>query len=304
MIKDLYGRCVTSLRVSITQRCNLHCFYCHHEGELDERKGEMTAAEIERIVRVVAAFNIRKVKLTGGEPLLRKDIVEVVRRIRNIPQVSEISMTTNGTLLGKVARHLKEAGLSRVNVSLDTLNPETYRSITGVDALENVLAGIQEAWVAGLSPVKVNMVLLRGVTDDEVWNMIDFTRKRSLILQLIELESPSKDTFYRRYHYDLAEIENRLREKAKKIAIRRMHHRRRYFLADGAEVEVVKPMHNAEFCRYCSRMRVTSHGEFKPCLLRSNDHLDFLSPMRNQASDAHLAGLFAKAVKARKPYFS
>jgi cyclic pyranopterin phosphate synthase len=304
MIRDLYGRSVTSLRVSLTQRCNLHCFYCHREGELDERDVEMTAAEIERIVRVVAAFNIRKVKLTGGEPLLRNDIVEIVRRIRSIPKVSEISMTTNGTLLSGVARHLKEAGLSRVNVSLDTLKPETYRSITGVDALENVLAGIQEAWVSGLRPIKVNMVLLRGVNDDEVWSMIEFTRKRSLILQLIELESASEDTFYRRYHHDLAEIENRLKRKAKKIVIRRMHHRRRYSLADDAEIEIVKPMHNIEFCRYCSRMRVTSDGQFKPCLLRCDNHVDFLSPLRDQASNTHLADLFIKAVKRRKPYFS
>jgi len=264
----------------------------------------MTAAEIERIVRVVAAFNIGKVKLTGGEPLLRNDIVEIVRRIGSIPKVSEISMTTNGTLLSKVARHLKEAGLSRVNVSLDTLKPDTYRSITGVDALENVFEGIQKAHAVGQSPTKVNMVLLRGVNDDEVRNMIKFSRKRGLILQLIELESASEDRFYQRYHHDMAQIENELERQAKKIAIREMHHRRQYYLDDGARVEVVKPMHNTEFCRYCNRMRVTSDGRFKPCLFRSDNLVDFLGPMRNSVSDDHLTDLFSKAVHRRRPYSS
>jgi cyclic pyranopterin phosphate synthase len=264
----------------------------------------MTAAEIERIVRVVAAFNIGKVKLTGGEPLLRNDIVEIVRRIGSIPKVSEISMTTNGTLLGKVARHLKEAGLSRVNVSLDTLKPDTYRSITGVDALENVFEGIQEAHAVGLSPLKVNMVLLRGINEHEVWNMIHFSREGGLILQLIELESAYEDRFYRRYHHDMAEIENQLERQVEKIIIREMHHRKQYFLTDGARVEIVKPMHNTEFCRYCNRMRVTSDGRFKPCLFRSDNLVDFLGPLRNSVSDAHLADLFSKAVDRRKPFFS
>lgn len=304
MIKDPYGRPVTSIRISITQRCNLRCFYCHREGEDYGGHTEMTPEEIQRIVGVVASFSIRKVKLTGGEPLLRRDILEIVKRIKSVPEISEVSMTTNGTLLSRLAKPLKEAGLTRVNVSLDTLKPEKYTLITGANLLETVVAGVKEAVKADLFPVKVNMVLLRGVNDGQVWDMLDFARENGLFLQLIELESASEDELYQKYHSDLSRIENELERKAEKIIVRRMHHRRKYFLPGGGEVEIVKPMHNTEFCKHCNRIRVTSDGKFKPCLFRSDNLVDFLGPMRNQASDESLRELFVKAVKRRRPYFT
>ena len=305
MIKDPYGRPIKSIRISVTQRCNLRCFYCHHEGE-DVASGttEMTPDEIRRIVSVISYFDIGKIKLTGGEPLIRDDIIEIVRKINEVPGVTEVSMTTNGTLLEDLAEPLKDAGLTRVNVSLDTLNAETYRMITGVDALESVISGVKSAVRAGLKPVKINMVLLKGVNSDEVWEMIDFARKNNVILQLIELESSNESEFYRRYHFDMTGIEEKLRNRAVRVTVRSMHHRRKYLLPNGVEVEIVKPMHNTEFCRYCNRMRITSDGKFKPCLFRSDNLVDFLGPMRMGTSDDYLRSLFIEAVNRRKPYFT
>jgi cyclic pyranopterin phosphate synthase len=264
----------------------------------------MVPKEVQRIVGVAASFGVTKLKLTGGEPLLRSDILGIVRGIKSVPGISEVSMTTNGTLLTNFARSLKEAGLTRVNVSLDTLEPETYRLITGTNALESVVAGIKDALKAGLSPVKINMVVLKGVNDDQIWNMIDFAKKNNAILQLIELESAIEDDLYRKCHSDLAQMENELRRRAEKIRIRSMHHRRKYLLPGGVEVEVVRPMHNTEFCKYCNRIRVTYNGRFKPCLFRSDNLVDFLDPMRSGAPDEALRELFVKAVKRRKPFFT
>ncbi|RLI36690.1 GTP 3',8-cyclase MoaA, partial [Candidatus Bathyarchaeota archaeon] len=290
-------------RISVTQRCNLHCFYCHREGEDYESNREMTPEEIETIIRVVSSFGVGKVKITGGEPLLRGDILEIIEGINRVPGISEISMTTNGVLLNELAGPLREAGLARVNVSLDTLNPETYKMITGVDSLERVLSGIRKAAEVGLYPVKVNMVLLRGLNDGEIWDMAKFAGENGLILQLIELESAVENELYKRFHVDLTRIERELERRAEKVIVREMHHRRKYFLPDGVEVEVVRPMHNTEFCKYCTRMRITSDGRFKPCLFRSDNLVDFLGPMRSGASIDELAALFLEAVRRRKPYF-
>jgi len=303
MLTDPYGRPVESIRISVTQRCNLACFYCHLEGETPQNGTEMTPKEIQGIVNVAASFGVSKVKLTGGEPLIRKDILDIVQRIKGTLGIKEVSMTTNGVLLTRYAEHLKQAGLSRVNVSLDTLKKEKYEEITGVNALEEAVSGIREAVKAGLSPVKVNMVLLKGVNEDEVTDMIRFAEKNSLILQIIEFESPNEDDLYRRYHADLDEVEDYLKTVADEVTVRRMHHRKKYHLRNGGEVEIVKPMHNTEFCQYCNRMRVTSDGKLKPCLFRNDNLVDFLNPMREGASEETLKKLFLEAVKKREPYF-
>ena len=303
---DPYGRPITSVRVSITQECNLHCLYCHKEGENapSSEYREMTPEELKRVIEVLESFGVKHVKLTGGEPLMRQDVQEIVEGISSVNGISEVSMTTNGTRLLDLAKPLKDCGLARVNVSLDTLKPETYKKITGVDAIEEVLSGIKRAVEVGLRPVKVNMVLLKGVTDGEVGSMIQFARSHGLVLQLIELESPGEDGFYRKYHSDLTKLEEQLRMKVEKVTVRSMHHRRKYHLSDGVEVEVVRPMHNTEFCRYCNRIRITSDGKFKPCLFRSDNHVDFLNPLRKGASTEDLESLFLEAVKRRRPYFT
>jgi len=303
VLRDPYGRPLKSIRISVTQRCNLKCFYCHLEGEDPSWKDEMTPNEIQKIVSIAASFGIGRVKLTGGEPLLREDIVEIVEKIRNVPGVEEVSMTTNGTLLSKYAYDLKKAGLTRVNVSLDTLVKEKYRQITGADTFDSVVSGILEARNAGLNPVKINMVLLKGLNEDELFEMIDFARENGVILQIIEFESPYENEMYRKYHVGLDAIEELLAKMSERITIREMHHRKRYYLRGGGEVEVVRPMHNTEFCRYCNRIRLTSNGKLKPCLFRNDNLVDIVGPLRKGATDDELKKLFLEAVKRRKPYF-
>ena len=305
MIKDLCGRVVDNLRVSVTQRCNLQCFYCHKEGENYSAVREMTPKEVERVVRIAIHQGIGKVKLTGGEPLLRSDIVEIVRRLASIPGLQEVAMTTNGILLRDLAGPLKEVGLARVNVSLGTLDPATYRQITGVDAVNRVTKGILEAAIVGLSPIKVNMVLLKGMNDDAILTMIDFTRENGLILQVIEYESPLPATeAYEQFHANLDIVEETLQKMAVQTVVRRMHKRRKYLLEGGGEVEIVRPMHNTTFCRSCRRLRITSDGKFKPCLFRNDNLVDFLTSIRDGASDVEIGALLIEAVKRRTPYFT
>ncbi len=301
-ISDLYGRSITGIRIALTQRCNLRCLYCHREGERGEG-AEMTSEEISEIVRLASGFGIRAVKLTGGEPLLREDIVEVVGGIKRGAQVEDLSMTTNGTLLADLARDLKASGLDRVNVSLDTLDRGTYERITGSDRLGDVISGIEAAAGAGLKPIKLNMVVMRGINDGEVWSMVEFAKSVGAILQLIELEALFDDEIYGRYHLDLLGVEKELEKRSSSVEVRPLHHRRRYLLKGGGEVEVVRPMHNSEFCANCKRMRVTSDGKLKPCLMREDNLVDLIALMREGADPRRLKSAFLEAVGLRAPFF-
>lgn len=289
-LKDSYGRPVTNLRISLTSRCNLSCIYCHAEGEKNP-ESEMSADEIIAIMETAAKFGIKSIKFTGGEPLIRRDILDIVRAV---PPGVESSITTNGILLADMAADLKAAGLRRVNVSLDSLNPETYKKITGSDRLGEVLAGIDAAIKAGLTPVKINTVILAGINDSEIDDFLAYVRNnRNLVLQLIELMHFNNCE----YHGDLNSVEESLAARSEQILTRRMHHRKKYCL-DGSEVEVVRPLHNTEFCAFCNRLRVTSDGKLKPCLLRTDNHV----AIRGKKG-AELEALFKEAVARREPFF-
>jgi GTP 3',8-cyclase len=290
ILKDPFNRPVSNLRISLTPACNLSCIYCHKEGEKSP-SNQISAGEIAEVLRVAAAFDIRSVKFTGGEPLLRPDLHEI---IKSVPQCMESSLTTNGTLLADQATALKGAGLKRVNISLDSLNPKTYKKITGRDRLSDVLSGIDAALEAELIPVKLNMVVLEGINDHEIDDFLAYVRgNRNLVLQLIELMHFNDCT----YHGDLTGLEDSLASRSKQIITRRMHHRKKYCL-DGAEVEVVRPLHNTEFCAFCNRLRVTSDGKLKPCLLRTDNHIDIRGKKGNE-----LEALFREAVSLREPFF-
>ncbi len=293
---DSYNRRITSLRISVTQRCNLNCIYCHHEGEVTyaHAHSEISRDTITTLVRAALAHGVEKIKFTGGEPLCRSDFVDVVAEL---PALKEVSVTTNGTLLSKYAYDLAEAGLRRVNVSLDTLQPDRYQRITGggSDALDLVLDGVCAAVDAGLTPVKLNMVLLSGINDDEIWDLVDFARSnRDVILQIIEL----MDFTGICESADMGAVENALRARASEIITRQMHRRRKYII-DGAEVELVRPIDNSVFCANCNRLRVTSDGKLKGCLL-SNDNLISIS----DASEEEMHKLLERSVAMRKPYYS
>jgi len=290
ILKDPYDRPVSNIRISLTPRCNLNCIYCHREGE-DNPEAELSKEQVAEILRVAAKFGIRSVKFTGGEPLLRKDIIDIVR---SVPPGMESSMTTNGILLAKYARDLKDAGMKRVNVSIDSINPATYRKITGFDRLDQVLLGMKAGIDAGLTPIKINMVVLEGINDHEIDDFLAYIRgNRNLVLQLIELmDFNSCD-----HHTKLDGLESSLASRSKQIITRRMHHRKKYCL-DGAEVEVVRPLHNSEFCKFCNRLRVTSDGKLKPCLLRTDNHVDIRGKSGKELED-----LFRHAVSLREPYY-
>lgn len=305
MLRDNYGRPLLNLRVAITQHCNLRCLYCHMEGEeklVENSRKEMTVDEIVRIVRIAVGLGISKVKITGGEPLVRKDVVEIIRGIAAIPGLQDLSMTTNGTLLGSLAEELHVSGLKRVNINLPTLNEEVYNKLTG-GRLENVLEGVKAAVEAGLYPVKLNMLILKSVNDCDVPEMIDFTRETGTILQLIELEPINiSDTYNSTRHKLLDEYEFMLRQKALKIETRKYMQNRYIYHLPGVKVEVIHPIENTEFCMHCTRLRVTSNGKLKPCLMRNNNLVDVLTPMRNGANDQELIELFKIANKKRQPY--
>ncbi len=289
-LRDSYGRPVTNLRISLTSRCNLSCIYCHAEGEKNP-ESEMSADEIIDIMEIAAKFGIKSIKFTGGEPLIRPDILKIIRAV---PKGIECSITTNGILLADMAADLKAAGLRRVNVSLDSLNPDTYKRITGSDRLSEVLAGIDAALRVGLTPVKLNMVVLHGINDNEIDDFLAYVRNnRNLVLQLIELMHFNNCE----YHGDLNSVEDNLAARSEQILTRRMHHRKKYCL-DGAEVEVVRPLHNTEFCAFCNRLRVTSDGKLKPCLLRTDNHVTIRGK-----KGAELEALFQEAAARREPFF-
>ena len=208
---------------------------------------------------------IKKIKITGGEPLLRKDIVEIVKTIKK-NNFEDISMVTNGILLEKYARDLKLAGLDRINIGCDSLNVDFPKN------KNNIMNGLIAAKKAGLYPIKLNMVVLKDINNNEINKMIEFARENNAILQLIELINTNKE-FYSKHYFSLENIEKELEKKAVSVIQRKMHNRRQYDLGD-VKVEAVRPFQN-KFCKHCSRLRITSDGKIKPCLLRNDDLIDF-----------------------------
>jgi len=302
MICDNYERPVLNLRVSVTQKCDKHCPYCHREGETNPST-VMTVEEIVRIVRIAISLGISRVKLTGGEPLLRKEIVEIVRGINGLEGLTDLSMTTNGAYMKGLAEDLKAAGLGRVNVSLPTLDPNVYSNLMGGD-LEDAIEGVKAAVEAGLHPVKLNMLVLKNVNDGEIEKMMQFAAQTGTILQLIELEPINlSKTYYERYHLGLDMIAQKLEKLASETRIRKYMQKRRVYVLPKVNVEVIRPIENTEFCANCTRIRVTSDGKLKPCLMRKDNLVDILTPLRNGADDKKLTETFIEAVKRREPYY-
>jgi cyclic pyranopterin phosphate synthase len=275
------------------------------EGEekpTENSAAEMTVDEIVHIVGVAVGLGISRIKLTGGEPLMRKDITEIVKGIAAIPGLADFSMTTNGTLLASLSGELHASGLKRVNVSLPTLSEEVYKKLTG-GRLEDVLESVKAAVEVGFYPVKLNMLILKGFNDYAVPEMIEFATETGTILQLIELEPINiSDKYYSAHHKSLDEYEDTLRLKAVKVETRQYMQSRRIYHLPSVTVEIVHPIENTEFCMCCTRLRVTSDGKLKPCLMRNDNLVDILRPMRNGASDNELAALFKLANQKRQPY--
>ena len=304
-LADEFGREVTGVRVSLTDRCNFDCIYCHNEGLGDTRgpmepgEDEMGTDDVVRFLEVVEGYGVRKVKFTGGEPMLREDLAEIVRRT---PDSMEVSMTTNGTFLPGRAAELKAAGLDRVNVSQDALDPDDFAEVTKSGAYEQVLEGVRAAVDAGLDPVKLNMVVFTH-TAEYVEEMVDHVAdNEGLQLQLIEYMPEL--TGRPEWNIDIGRVHDWLAEKADRVEHREMHDRKRYFIgtdpdgSGGGMVEIVDPVENEEFCANCGRVRVTHEGYLKGCLNR-NDDLRSMGEMRRE----EIAEAFETVVANRVPYY-
>jgi len=311
MLEDDFGREVTGVRVSLTDRCNFDCVYCHNEGLGDTRgpmeaqDDEMSADDIVRFLEVAAEFDVDSVKFTGGEPMLRDDLEEIIRRT---PDSMEVSMTTNGTYLPGRAAGLVDAGLERVNVSQDALDPEAFAEITKSGAYDKVMEGVEAALDAGLDPVKLNMVVFEH-TAGYVEDMVNHVAENDgLQLQLIEYmpELTGKPE----WNIDIQRVHDWLADIADEVEHREMHDRKRYWVsgtdpdaptADPSErgmVEIVDPVENPTFCANCHRVRVTHEGYLKGCLNR-NDDLRSMGDM----TKAEIRETFRETVANRVPYY-
>lgn len=263
-MRDQFDREITYLRVSITDLCNLRCRYCMPEGVCQKRHEDILSfEEIVEIVTAAAALGVKKVRITGGEPLVRRGCVDLVRMVADIPGIEEVDMTTNGVLLSRYAGELKAAGLRRVNISLDSLDPEKYAQITGGGTLKSALDGIRAAFDAGLTPVKLNTVLIGGFNDDEITDFVDLTQDRPLELRFIEL-MPMGGQFGKEAYVPgsrVLEAAPELREIPQDGGVARL-----YRLPEGlGRVGLISPL-SRHFCGSCNRLRLTSEGRLKPCL--------------------------------------
>ncbi len=298
MLVDGFGRELTGIRVSLTDRCNFDCVYCHNEGlgdtrgPMDPQDDEMTTDEVVRILEVAAEFGVDAVKFTGGEPMLRGDLEEIIDRT---PSTMEISMTTNGTFLPGRAEALVDAGLERVNVSQDSMDPEAFAEITKAGAYDRVLEGIDAALDAGLDPVKLNMVVF-DQTAPYIPEMVERVGKeKGLQLQLIEYMPEL--TGHHEWAIDIDRVHGWLEERAERIEVREMHGRKRYWI-NGGMVEIVDPVENPSFCANCHRVRVTPEGELKGCLNRTDDYVS-MDPMTKPA----IRAAFQEVVANRVPFY-
>jgi cyclic pyranopterin phosphate synthase len=301
MLLDSYGRLTYNLRISVTSKCNLDCIFCHKEGN-DVLEDKLTPESIEEIVRIATSYGVKKVKITGGEPLIRRDIIEIVNRISSIQGIQELSMVTNASILEPLAGSLKKAGLDRVNINIPSLNPKKYYEVTK-GKIEPVIRGVKSAVKHGLTPLKINMVLLRGINDDELEDYIKFSSEINAQIQVIELEPLKiKSGLYDKMHLEPSFIERILENRALKSWVRESMHRRKVYDLGNAIVEVVHPIDNTEFCAFCNRIRLTNDGAFKPCLMR-NDNKIYINDAIVEDDRSKILKAYLKAVINREPYF-
>ena len=318
-LRDSHGRALTDLRVSITDRCNYRCVYCR-SGEEGVNFSELPIADYARMLRVFVSLGIEKVRLTGGEPLLRDGLIDLIRETAQLQpaysdQPLDIALTTNGHLLAPLARQLKDAGLNRITVSMDAVDPETFTRITRVPrSFERVRDGIRAAQDAGLGPVKVNCVLLRGFNDSQIEAFADFSRREQVIVRFIEympLEEASTapvapGELSRAWSSDivvpLSEIVARLnafRPLVPLPANNSSETARRYTFEDGlGEIGIIAPV-SQPFCGHCSRVRLTSDGKLRTCLFSQSDH-DLIGLMHRGAGDLEMRHWIRNVVQLKE----
>lgn len=298
---DGFGRTIDYLRLSITDRCDLRCRYCLPDGFCDFATvaSRLSAAEIERLVRAFASLGVRRVRLTGGEPLTRADLPEIARRIAAIPGVEDLSLSTNGTLLARHAKSLRDAGVQRLNVSLDTLRREHFRTIAGRDVLDQVLAGLAAARAAGFRPIKLNTVVLPDSADDEIDEIAEFARSSGFILRLIET-MPIGPTGRGAGFRPLASLADRLGRRYDLIpGLVHGGGPARYLVSrDGRFSIGFITAVSQHFCESCNRVRVAADGRLQLCL-GDEASADLRSELQAGRSATELCGTIREAIRTK-----
>jgi len=281
-MNDKYGRNINYLRISVTDVCNLRCKYCMPEN-VSFKDDIMTTEEIVKIVKSMAKLGITKVRLTGGEPLIRSDILILIREIKKISKIKEITMTTNGIFLKKMAFELKEAGLDRVNISIDTFDLNKYHDISGGN-LSDVLEGIKEAKRVGLNPVKFNVVLIGGFNDDEIESFVNYTINNDVDVRFIELMPIGNVANWTKEKFISNNVVLEKFPKLKEVDCLDSSSPSKYYKLEGSKgkIGLINPI-TCKFCSNCNRIRLTSEGKIKPCL-HSNFEVDILKLLRNNAN--------------------
>lgn len=299
MLLDSFNRVHNYLRISLTDRCNLRCKYCmpNQHTKFKDPKLLLEREEIIKLANIFVDLGIKKLRLTGGEPLLRDDLIEIIRDLRLNPQLEKIALTSNATLLDKYAMELKLAGLDTLNISLDSLDEEKFNYISQSNSLNKVLAGIDSALNAKISRIKLNVVMIRGFNDDEVFNFIDFAAKKNLNLRFIEFMPFSGN------EWDLSKVVPSA--ELKKLIQRKFTLTERIFLDSdvsedftiketGQEIGFISSM-TESFCSTCSRIRLTENGNLKPCLFNSKEY-SLIKPLRAGQPESLIKNIIKSAI--------
>jgi cyclic pyranopterin phosphate synthase len=300
-LSDQFNRPITYLRISVTDRCNLRCVYCMPEAGLPwiAKASILTFEEIEAIVRAAAAIGVRSIRLTGGEPLIRRNLSDLVAKLAAIDGIEDIALSTNALLLAEQVVDLKRAGLNRVNISLDTLREDRFEKIARRPGLSKVLAGIDAAIEAGLAPVKINVVIMRSQNDDELLDFAELTRDRNLFVRFIEM-MPVHDSadLQRDAYVSATEMLDRIRERGELLPSVGPggNGPARYFAFPNAKgaVGVISPLSH-DYCETCNRVRLSADGRLRLCLFGDND-IDIRTPLRDGATQEDIAGIFRGAM--------
>ena len=300
---DREKRHLTYLRISITDRCNLRCLYCAPDGRIPKLNHTqvLSLEEIMHVVNIGIRLGIRKIRVTGGEPLVRRGAVDLLSRLARIPQLEDVSLTTNGVLLGDNAQRIFDAGIRRVNISLDTLNPEKYAHITGYDNFRRVWESIMKAHEIGFSPIKINAVAMRGINDDEILDLAGLSMKYPFHIRFIEYMPIGNSRSTTADQILTPELHERISALGELIPLNSHHNdgpARRYRLAGAkGEVGFISALSH-HFCERCNRLRLTADGKLRACLL-SDQYVPMKALLRSGASDEQLALCFRQAARQK-----
>lgn len=297
---DKYQRRINYLRLSVTDRCNLRCMYCMPEKgvKIIPRNEILTYEEILRIAGLCSRLGIRKIRVTGGEPLVRKGIITFLERLCRIEGLEEVSLTTNGVLLKEMARTIRECGIRRLNVSMDTLRRERFRQITKRDYFEQVWAGIEEAQAVGLHPIKINVVVMRGINHDEILDFARLTCQKPYHVRFIELMPVSEHHWMTHKFVSSAEIRDEIRTlgPVRSIDSGALDGPAERYALEGAKGEIgfIGALSN-HFCEHCNRLRLTAYGHLRGCLF-SDQETDIKTPLREGCKDSRLLKMITDTI--------